>query len=268
MIQVIKCPSCAAPLEIDGNRIERCSFCGSRLAVSPNNVVSPGSFEFDGLLSQAQKLKEILHLARSDRKIEAIKIYRETFGSGLAEAKDAVENLIAGNRVDFTDFQIFSVNSPLNQTGKTIAQSPKIAEIRQELRLSHKLNAIKIYRETFGGGLKEAKDAVESLERGENPQIQVNKFLQFNTQPRAKSSNTVIWLIVTIIFVALAALLLLGGIAIFSGTSTTKNSRFVIPTPIMPTQTPVSAQNLPPNEKVSYATEILRFVGAEYFRDN
>ncbi len=37
--------------------------------------------------------------------------------------------------------------------------------IRQLILANHKIEAIKLYRETRGVGLKEAKDAVEALER-------------------------------------------------------------------------------------------------------
>lgn len=39
--------------------------------------------------------------------------------------------------------------------------------ILQELRSGNKINAIKLYREQTGVGLKEAKDVIDALERGE-----------------------------------------------------------------------------------------------------
>lgn len=108
MLQVIKCPSCAAPLECDGDAFEKCDFCGSQVAVNQNNVFSQNSVGFDGLLKNAHKLKEILHLARSGRKIEAIKMYRETFGVGLKEAKDAVDRLESGQNVSFQNVRFVS----------------------------------------------------------------------------------------------------------------------------------------------------------------
>lgn len=44
----------------------------------------------------------------------------------------------------------------------------KLAEIQTELRAGRKINAIKIFRETFGTGLKEAKEAVEAMEWGDS----------------------------------------------------------------------------------------------------
>ncbi|HEX5323551.1 MAG TPA: ribosomal protein L7/L12 [Capsulimonadaceae bacterium] len=40
-----------------------------------------------------------------------------------------------------------------------------MAEIESEIRQGKKINAIKVYREQTGVGLKEAKDAVEAMER-------------------------------------------------------------------------------------------------------
>jgi hypothetical protein len=55
----------------------------------------------------------------------------------------------------------------------------KLAEIQKELNAGRKINAIKIFRETFGTGLKDAKEAVEALQWGENLDIS-NKTLREN----------------------------------------------------------------------------------------
>ena len=97
-------------MEFDGDRIETCDFCGSKVIMSPNEVRDETSFGFGELLGQAQKLKEVLRLARSGNKIAAIKLYRETFDVGLAEAKDAVERLEQGESVNFhnVNFQSYT----------------------------------------------------------------------------------------------------------------------------------------------------------------
>jgi LSD1 subclass zinc finger protein len=48
-----------------------------------------------------------------------------------------------------------------------VGQLAKLKEIGDLVRSGNKIGAIKIFRETFDVGLKEAKDAVEALERGE-----------------------------------------------------------------------------------------------------
>lgn len=123
MLQVVKCPACAAPLECDGDKFEKCDFCGSKIIVNQDNVFNQNTVGFDGLLKDAHKLKEILQLARSGNKIEAIKRYRETFGVGLKEAKDAVERLESGRSVSFQNVQFYtppSININPDVVKKTV----------------------------------------------------------------------------------------------------------------------------------------------------
>ena len=47
----------------------------------------------------------------------------------------------------------------------------KIAEVQRLIHAGKKIEAIKVFREAFGIGLKEAKDAVEAIERGESVDI-------------------------------------------------------------------------------------------------
>jgi ribosomal protein L7/L12 len=42
-----------------------------------------------------------------------------------------------------------------------------MAQVKAQLRKGNKIEAIKIYREATGLGLKEAKEAVEALERSQ-----------------------------------------------------------------------------------------------------
>ena len=123
MLKVIKCPSCAAPLECDGDAFERCDFCGSQVAVTQNNSVPENAVGFDGLLRQAQKLKEVLRLVRSGNKIEAIKVYRQTFGCSLAEAKNAVDRLESGQSVNFQNIQFKSANIVSPEAAKTVIKA-------------------------------------------------------------------------------------------------------------------------------------------------
>jgi ribosomal protein L7/L12 len=48
-----------------------------------------------------------------------------------------------------------------------VAQQPDVDPLMDLVRSGKKIEAIKIYRQRMGVGLKEAKDAVEALERGE-----------------------------------------------------------------------------------------------------
>ena len=96
---------------------------------------------------------ELRTLLAEGRKIEAIKRYREQTGAGLAEAKQAVEALEQGEP------------PPAGEP----ADSSLEAEVLALLEQGRKIQAIKLYRERTGAGLKEAKDAVEAL--GEDGRI-------------------------------------------------------------------------------------------------
>lgn len=256
MIQVAKCPACGAPLEIDGDRLELCEFCGSRMVVSAQNTFNSMSFGFDSLLVQAQKLKEVLHLARAGRKIEAIKIYRETFNVGLAEAKEAVENLAGGKPVNAMYMRSFTTSTTHNADGSNLS------EIRAEIARGNKINAIKLYREKFGVGLAEAKAAVERLE---THKLGRQNTLNFDNQAVAKTAKTVGALTVIAILLAVLGGIAGIGIAIFSVIKATEDS-LPVPTPI------TLAPNHPGTQKNSFAVESIRAggegIGAGYFKDN
>jgi len=90
---------------------------------------------------------EIRNLLASGRKIDAIKRYREETGTGLAEAKDAVESMEAGR------------SFPEAQKDDTELTDQVIGLLGR----GEKIEAVKLYRNKIGGGLKEAKEAVERI---------------------------------------------------------------------------------------------------------
>jgi ribosomal protein L7/L12 len=95
------------------------------------------------------------HIA-AGRKIEAIKLYREATGAGLAEAKRAVELIEAGK-------------PPASDANASLGEDWTPHAVSDLVRQGRKIEAIKRYREATGLGLKEAKDAVDALERQVNP---------------------------------------------------------------------------------------------------
>lgn len=92
----------------------------------------------------ADLVEQVQTLLAQGQKIQAIKIYREATGAGLAEAKNAVEAIEQGPARSTT-------NSDFEQ------------ELLSLLEQGRKIEAIKRYREQSGTGLKEAKDAVDLL---------------------------------------------------------------------------------------------------------
>jgi ribosomal protein L7/L12 len=84
--------------------------------------------------------------------IHAIKLYREATGVGLAEAKSAIEEM-ARNEYTKPPDDVRDRDNPVLES-----------RIKSLLSRNRKVDAVKIYREEFGVGLKEAKDAVDTIE--------------------------------------------------------------------------------------------------------
>jgi len=78
--------------------------------------------------------------------MDAIRLLRTASGLGLKEAKEAIDQHLAGRPVSMT----FRAST-----------GPLPVEVQQAMRQGHKIEAIKRLREQTGLGLKEAKDAVE-----------------------------------------------------------------------------------------------------------
>ena len=117
----------------------QCEKCAAPLAAAAGQSSDKPADPEGELLNQLQKL---LH---QGQKIEAIKVYREHSGASLHEAKQFVESLAVGERPPAPGVDVDLESQVL------------------ELCRTNKINAIKLYRERTGVGLKEAKDAVESL---------------------------------------------------------------------------------------------------------
>jgi len=99
---------------------------------------------------QVQQIHDYIH---KQQLIHAIKLYREATGVGLAEAKESVEAMARGE----------AIKPP---SGTMDFDNPILeARIKSLLSKRQKVEAVKIYREEYGVGLKEAKDAVDRIER-------------------------------------------------------------------------------------------------------
>jgi ribosomal protein L7/L12 len=120
--------------------LRRCRNCGAELADSSGAVDHGGN----DLESRVRSLMD------KGQKIEAIKLFRGQTGAGLKESKDAVEAIGRGERYE-------SRHDSRNSRD----------EIRTLLERGRKIEAIKLYREQTGAGLKEAKEAVETIQSGQ-----------------------------------------------------------------------------------------------------
>lgn len=112
---MFKCPACSAPLEFQGGTIQKCGFCGGSVIV-PSEVfgraaaakASPPPREAApvgpiGML--AQGVENVRRLISEGKKLEAIRVFRETFGVSLAQAKAAVEAMERGHGVNVSDMR-------------------------------------------------------------------------------------------------------------------------------------------------------------------
>ena len=100
--------------------------------------------------------REIRNLISQGETIQAIKLYREATGAGLAHAKSAIEY--------FERTGSFEDPALVAETFTT--DSPHcVDEVARLMRLNQRIAAVKFYREQTGSGLKEAKDAVERIAR-------------------------------------------------------------------------------------------------------
>ncbi len=131
---------------------QRCQACGAWLvqtAEVAGVAQAPGA---TGLPTDEALATRLIELMRDGRKIEAIRIYRETTGADLAAAKQACEALEAGRQ--------WTGAAPPD------ADEPQLhREVLDLARSGDFLGAIKRYREATGRGLQESKEAVEALAR-------------------------------------------------------------------------------------------------------
>jgi len=134
--------------------IDRCENCGSWIEQAVPSA-STGQEPRTGSVDQQPNDLEgqILSLMRQNQKIAAVKLYREQTGCGLKEAKDAVEALAAGG-------QTLERRNPGADGIKPDSLESHVLALMQGQK---KIEAIMVYREHTGVGLKQAKDAVEAL---------------------------------------------------------------------------------------------------------
>lgn len=126
---------------------------GARLAdaAQPQPMISSAGLPFD-VVSQARELAE------QGKKIDAIKLVRQSTNWGLKEAKEYVEALQAGASVSFV--QSGTVRAP-----QAASFSPAVANQVRELADQGKtIEAIKLVRQYTAWGLKEASEYVKVLQ--------------------------------------------------------------------------------------------------------
>lgn len=134
-----KCPSCSAPLDYEGKMMQKCRFCGSNIIVPSSAIQDSSAFggfgnldfgDLSSLTGKAFKIAEIQRLIQNKQKIQAIKVFRKTFGGGLKEAKDAVDAMEDGKSVDVSGMRVQAQKfhaTPLNaQNLEAVKKAGKI----------------------------------------------------------------------------------------------------------------------------------------------
>lgn len=101
MPEALKCPSCSAPLDYPpaGGATMRCPYCNT-IVMAPGDSRSSlhaGDFPpgLGPLISKAMDMSQVADLLRQGKKIQAIKIIRETHNVDLTAAKAAIDHLAA-----------------------------------------------------------------------------------------------------------------------------------------------------------------------------
>jgi DNA-binding beta-propeller fold protein YncE len=163
--------------------------------------------------------------------------------------------------------------------GSILDQSLKLAEIARLVSAGQKIAAIKMYREVYGVGLKEAKEAVEKIERGEpitaGATSQVESF-SFNLSHPAGATHLRVafpkW-VKTSIWIAAGAFILVGVIIAYMASRSAERAiapqqaSAKTPTPIRPATPAVT----PAAPEPSFAAVAFEFgsegIGAGQFKD-
>ncbi len=136
-----QCPSCKRTLWFEGgdSAFQTCRHCKGKIIV-PSDVFHQHELEQKTPSRQTVterrniQLAQVQHALDSGHKIEAIKIFREAFGTDLATAKATVENMQRGGRVASENLTPrgnpadASVKSPsqLQQNQNSVANAGKI----------------------------------------------------------------------------------------------------------------------------------------------
>jgi ribosomal protein L7/L12 len=157
-INDMECPNCGAPVNFAGGSRATCSFCKSQLYLTDEGVKAASVLN-DLLENQpvtrGVDVELIRQLVHEGKKIDAIKLVREQTDLGLKEAKDVVEAIERGEMPELTARPAATAHG---------VSGVDLDEINELLLRDKKIEAIKLYREQTGVGLKEAKDAIEAIE--------------------------------------------------------------------------------------------------------
>ncbi len=95
-VETHECPKCGGSLQVvSGSRTIVCGYCGTEVTIRDDE---PGRSEPN--LITSENLERVRTMIAEGQYIEAIKLYRESTGASLKDAKDAVDAMAKGAGVE------------------------------------------------------------------------------------------------------------------------------------------------------------------------
>ena len=172
MPQSFNCPNCSAPLDVDGDGSAtlRCPYCYTSVIIADElRVRQPAAqpafptvntFNAPYQVDLAERLASIRKQAVAGDKIGAIRLLRETYVFSLEEAKELVEAMQRGEKMDLTPLELH----PPTLMQSTTLDPNAMRKLMEMVRSGDKIGAIKLFTYTTGSSLSDARAAIEGLE--------------------------------------------------------------------------------------------------------
>ncbi len=207
MSQKFDCPSCSEPIIFQGgdSLFQTCKSCNAPVIVPSEflykkeeqlasedfaSLTNDKSVDVEQVTNELTPGKNPPKSADSvesfdpEVRIEKFEVYQEKIGTDAVGTKKAVDEIISPREeVNFSANAPYA--SPFVQKKKPPVRKPQkqqksqlnptLVRIQNELQTGDKIEAIKIFRSRYNTGLREAKEAVEAIERGER--IDISKYL-------------------------------------------------------------------------------------------
>ncbi len=134
-----QCPSCFKNLQYaNGDTpFQTCHHCHGKIivpstAVHQVEIVAARPTEFALREQKDLKLAEIQNELNAGRKIQAIKIFRETFNTDLITAKEAVEGLEANQNIEISRSDLRENYAALQETNLSATSSDQLTQQAQK----------------------------------------------------------------------------------------------------------------------------------------
>ncbi|MFZ2096485.1 MAG: ribosomal protein L7/L12 [Anaerolineales bacterium] len=172
MSQSLNCPNCSAPLDLVDNSLTtiRCPYCHTSVIVPEELHHKPPSIA--GVTASqplahastqdvlSEKVEFIKEMALAGNKMIAVKALRDVYEISLPQARELVEAMARGETVDTSLFPLVPTASMASPT----LDPSTMQRLLDLIRSGEKIEAIKLFRQATGVGLKDAKDAIDGME--------------------------------------------------------------------------------------------------------